>query len=74
MAEDILRTIGRLELWRGREEGGERGREEGGTTMDGRESRAKMDGERELGAWHVGRKAHGRVGERVGWMAGSPWH
>ena len=34
--------------------------------MDGRESRAKMDGERELGAWHVGRKAHGRVGERVG--------
>ena len=41
--------------------------------MDGRESRAKMDGERELGAWHgtlvEKPMEHGRVGERVGWLS-----
>ena len=37
--------------------------------MDGRESRAKMDGERELGASHVGRKAPWMwMGE--GWVPG----
>ena len=39
--------------------------------MDGRQSRAKMDGERELGAWHLEKPmdaggSGGRVGEEGG--------